>query len=110
MSGAAAVTMIPSHGPSSGSAEAPVADPDIDAIAEAESDQPFPGGRREVLVPLDGRDRGAKLGEDRRLVAGSRADLEDPVAGRGASSSVIRATMKGWLIVCPASIGSASSS
>ena len=31
-----------------GQAEAAVADPDVDAVAEAEVGQPFPGGRREV--------------------------------------------------------------
>ena len=66
--------------------------------------------RDERRLALERGDLGAEPGQDRRLVAGARADLEDPVARlapRGCS--VILATMNGWLIVWPAPIGRAPS-
>ena len=43
--------------------------------------QPRPGRRGEVRVALDRRHAAAEGGEDRRLVAGAGADLEDTVPG-----------------------------
>jgi hypothetical protein len=66
------------------------------------------GERDECRLPFERGDPCPEPGEDRGLVAGTGADLEDRSPGL-ARSWVILATMNGWLIVCPASMGSASS-
>ena len=101
--GAAAVTMIPSYG-------APAGSPRLPSPIRTSTRSPRPSSTRRDRARVAQVRRGARcvvtraprLGEDRRLVAGARPELEDPVAGAGARSSVIRATMYGWLIVWPA--------
>src|SRR6478752_4502671 len=66
-----------------GPAEAAVCGDDLDRVAVPESLQPRPGRRGEVRMALDRRHAAAEVGEDRRLVAGARADLEDAVSGPG---------------------------
>ncbi|STS84710.1 Uncharacterised protein [Klebsiella pneumoniae] len=48
-----------------------------------------------------------QMRQDGRLVAGTGADLQHPRLGVSVSSSVIRATIYGWEMVCPWPIGSA---
>ena len=89
--GAAAVTMIPSHG-------APLGSPRLPSPTRISTSSPSPsvgqaiarGRRARSGVALDRRHAAAERREDRRLVAGAGADLEDPVArvaSRGARSS-----------------------
>ncbi len=61
---------------------------------------------------LDGIDLGGQLRQNRRLIAAAGADFEG-LAQRGrplSSSSIMRATTKGWEMVCPKPRGSAVSS
>ncbi len=69
-----------------------------------------PRTERERGEPLDREDLGGQVGQDGGLVAAAGADLEDALGcPSGASSTVITATMYGWLIVCSRPIGTARS-
>jgi hypothetical protein len=95
--GAPAVTTMPSPGFLGGQAEAAVTNAKVDAF-DAEVGQAVADGIREIGMALDGRHLRPEACEHRRLVAGAGADLEDPVTRLDCRSSVIRATMYGWLM------------
>ncbi len=61
-------------------AEAAVGLADRDVPVEVERAEPFARGLDEGRLALERGDVRAEPGQDRRLVAGARADLEDPVA------------------------------
>ena len=91
IAGAAAVTMIPSHGAPAASPRLPSASRTVDRAGEvrAPSSRSRAGATRSAWRSSDVTSA-PEPGEDRRLVAGAGADLEDPVARlRPRGSSVI---------------------
>ena len=92
-----------------GKAERSVALDDPDIVV-AELFHPLRGERDQLMLPLDRNDTLGDLADDRRGIARPGADLEHHVVGPISAASIIKATIYGCEIVCPASIGSGKSS
>ena len=102
MFGAAAVTTIPSNGPPAGSPRLPSATRISTASARPSGSRRWRASAASAAWTLEGHDTGAERWPGSPPGSRARADLEDRSPGRTPSSSVIRATMYGWLIDWPA--------
>src|SRR3954469_1313213 len=109
IAGAPAVTMIPSHGAPASSPVLPSARRTVTSPARSSAASRSRAGS----IKLDWRSSDVTCAPSQARIA---AWYPDPVPisrirspGRTSRSSVIRATMNGWLMVWPASIGRASS-